>query len=29
MNGRKIIDWDRFKDYDKNVYERVLRDCID
>lgn len=28
MNGRKIIAWDKFKDYDKNVYERVLRDCI-
>ena len=29
MNGRKLIAWNRFKDYDINVYNRVLRDCVE
>lgn len=29
MNGRKLIAWDTFKNYDINVYRRVLKDCIE
>lgn len=29
MNGRKLVAWNRFKEYDINVYERVIRDCIE
>ena len=29
MNGRKLVAWNRFKEYDINVYKRVIRDCIE
>lgn len=29
MNGKRIIPWNRFKEYDINVYKRVIRDCIE
>lgn len=29
MNGRKLVAWNRFKEYDINVYKRVIKDCIE
>lgn len=27
-NAGNLVEWDKFKEYDSLVYERVVRDCI-